>query len=1067
MAKSAKNTPTTTARPRRAAVAASPYGTSTPTKPQSPAPNKNGTVPKKRGRPPKVTVELPVNPQEVETLEQDQDTDEPLTPLDDDEAEEDQEIVVEDASIKEDKPAKVKENSICPVCTRKGGQDALWVECDNLVPPLFPEIVLTFVPGAPTAVKSGTLDHVDKFYCPTCTTTSATTANPLHTTYKPNGALPSRSGNSTPSGTRKSQRTTRSKNIDYANLDQHLPANVDRWAKVIAQREEEGKIVNGLKSGAFKSMKASELTDEWIFGEEGMKEPFVVEEREGLGMEMPHKGFTVREVAELVGPQTPLEVIDCASQSSLNNWNLGQWADYYEDPEREKVRNVISLEVSETELGRRIKVPEVVRKIDWVDNVWPSDMKKQGEYPRVQKYCLMSVERCWTDWHVDFAGSSVFYHVLRGGKTFYFIRPTPANLAAYEKWSGSSERQEDTWLGDEVDMVYKLELKAGWTAFIPTGWVHAVYTPSDSLVIGGNFLHSLNIPTQLRIYQIELATKVPRKFRFPHFVRLLWLVAWHYLPLLKAHLPAFPTGPSPPLTPTDPGPQSPPKLSLPPHLGSPRVLEGLRQLSTFLIEQTTRFAPTAQVSAERRRLARENIPWKKVTDPVKLSREFRKAVMMALGEDVRRDREAWMEHVAFMPADEDAAKMREQEVAMGQNGETKGVKRKADSMEGGREGSMAPPPPVKSARIKHANVIPSATTSFAVTGGLSMSALPLPPTGYTPSASSSSYTPPAIQPVQPQPPHSVVVKDTNGSIIGRQTVPLVQTSRMEDRIDPCAYPATGARQAEVRESRSTQSVVRRWENDPTDANGRGGAVVETRTVITIVERVKFPSQVPFSPYDMQQQQSSSTYGTNTGAVPDPQSAFQPQGVGPPYPPALPPGAGSTLTRQQQDLQLHVNAGASTNPSPYPAYGYPYHYNLAPFGSGSAAGGAGGGCGGAGGEGSLQPPNIPLPPSSAAHLPLASLPSPAHPSGPTTISQSQAQHLPSPQEQYNALPSLPLPPPPSSQHQQQQQQGYLPQVYSVGGSAQQPHAQTVTQAQLQVMNYANGFGLGTGPNSGTG
>lgn len=33
---------------------------------------------------------------------------------------------------------------------------------------------------------------------------------------------------------------------------------------------------------------------------------------------------------------------------------------------------------------------------------------------------------------------------------------------------------------------------------VPTGWIHAVYTPVDSLVFGGNFLHSLNISMQLR-----------------------------------------------------------------------------------------------------------------------------------------------------------------------------------------------------------------------------------------------------------------------------------------------------------------------------------------------------------------------------------------------------------------------------------------------------------------------------------------------------------------------------------------------------------------------------------------
>jgi len=58
-------------------------------------------------------------------------------------------------------------------------------------------------------------------------------------------------------------------------------------------------------------------------------------------------------------------------------------------------------------------------------------------------------------------------------QVFYFIRPTPANLAAYERWSGS-ELQYQTWLGDMVDEVFKVELVQGNTMIIPSGWIHAV-----------------------------------------------------------------------------------------------------------------------------------------------------------------------------------------------------------------------------------------------------------------------------------------------------------------------------------------------------------------------------------------------------------------------------------------------------------------------------------------------------------------------------------------------------------------------------------------------------------------
>lgn len=67
------------------------------------------------------------------------------------------------------------------------------------------------------------------------------------------------------------------------------------------------------------------------------------------------------------------------------------------------------------------------RQIDWVDCVWPRHLKEsqteatnvleEMKYPKVQKYCLMSVKGCYTDFHVDFGGTSVWYHILKGNKS--------------------------------------------------------------------------------------------------------------------------------------------------------------------------------------------------------------------------------------------------------------------------------------------------------------------------------------------------------------------------------------------------------------------------------------------------------------------------------------------------------------------------------------------------------------------------------------------------------------------------------------------------------------------------
>ncbi|CAM9930392.1 unnamed protein product, partial [Choristocarpus tenellus] len=42
--------------------------------------------------------------------------------------------------------------------------------------------------------------------------------------------------------------------------------------------------------------------------------------------------------------------------------------------------------------------------------------KLQSTHTKVQYYCLMSQGGSYTDFHVDFGGTSVWYHVLWGKK---------------------------------------------------------------------------------------------------------------------------------------------------------------------------------------------------------------------------------------------------------------------------------------------------------------------------------------------------------------------------------------------------------------------------------------------------------------------------------------------------------------------------------------------------------------------------------------------------------------------------------------------------------------------------
>lgn len=103
--------------------------------------------------------------------------------------------------------------------------------------------------------------------------------------------------------TRKSSR--KRARLDYANIEAGLPSDQgdpNRWLDVIRDK--------AIHPDTFRRMKGAELTREWLDQDPlAMTEPVVIESAEGLGMRMPDKEFTVDKVAELVGPDTPLEVM--------------------------------------------------------------------------------------------------------------------------------------------------------------------------------------------------------------------------------------------------------------------------------------------------------------------------------------------------------------------------------------------------------------------------------------------------------------------------------------------------------------------------------------------------------------------------------------------------------------------------------------------------------------------------------------------------------------------------------------------------------------------------------------
>lgn len=294
-------------------------------------------------------------------------------------------------------------------------------------------------------------------------------------------------------------------------------------------------FVKELRSRVFPSadeiivkMHGSQLTQRYL-EKHGFDVPIMVPKLDDLGLRLPSPAFSVMDVERYVGGDKVIDVIDVARQAD-SKMTLHNYVKYFMNPDRPKVLNVISLEFSDTKMSELVEVPDIARKLSWVENYWPDD--SVFPKPFVQKYCLMGVQDSYTDFHIDFGGTSVWYHVLWGEKIFYLIKPTNENLALYESWS-SSVTQSEVFFGDKVDKCYKCVVKQGHTLFVPTGWIHAVLTSQDCMAFGGNFLHNLNIGMQLRCYEMEKRLKTPDLFKFPFFEAICWFVAKSLLETLK------------------------------------------------------------------------------------------------------------------------------------------------------------------------------------------------------------------------------------------------------------------------------------------------------------------------------------------------------------------------------------------------------------------------------------------------------------------------------------------------------------------------------------------------------
>ena len=106
---------------------------------------------------------------------------------------------------------------------------------------------------------------------------------------------------------------------------------------------------------------------------------------------------------------------------------LSRYIRYFKRRTKRRILNLLSLEFGDTPLSgifgslrlvvhffylAYVSRPAIVNKMDHVTQCWPvskrtaPDGESDLSWPKVQKYCLISPASAYTDFHVDFGGTS-------------------------------------------------------------------------------------------------------------------------------------------------------------------------------------------------------------------------------------------------------------------------------------------------------------------------------------------------------------------------------------------------------------------------------------------------------------------------------------------------------------------------------------------------------------------------------------------------------------------------------------------------------------------------------------
>ena len=301
----------------------------------------------------------------------------------------------------------------------------------------------------------------------------------------------------------------------------------------------------------------SEMEEEMTMN--GLGRIMVVRGKEGgkadedLYISYPRAMSSLSSMKRFIDPSMQIPTIQVDTQDEGPSWSMKDICAYFETPKknRKHLLNIVSFNLALTGLDGHIMPPACIRDLDLVGRAWPSQSSTIFQHacvsnpfasieeldkidleayspPQTLTYLLLGPEGAYTDWHVDMGGSSVWYHVVTGQKTFMAAPDTSHNVTEFLKWS-SSTKDQSTFLGQRLEKCVRLELHAGDTLFLPGGWFHAVSTPKDTIVLGGNYINPLRLENALHVVMMEQKLRVGADAKYPKYDMLMYYAACDFV----------------------------------------------------------------------------------------------------------------------------------------------------------------------------------------------------------------------------------------------------------------------------------------------------------------------------------------------------------------------------------------------------------------------------------------------------------------------------------------------------------------------------------------------------------